>query len=310
MRLEIASKRSTPIEDSPPVNVHGIGIPECCFWEERFAHSRVPQVGERVVYLRTGHAESGGDVVAAFVDRPEMPPVASAEVHSVGVRATDLVLGLRFAAFASDVVFPVPECPPFVVPAEHFARSLAFARGLVPGDIVDVFFADGESIERHHGLVLAPPELEPDPYNSVVVEFTDDGMIGRLQPWEIIFPEEPGPEEAAMMRMCAALAESVAMVAEDADEQIRVCRSGDALAACAQSAEAPMDLALIVERLRKGYYATVMSLIADVRQIEKVAAVLGTGAAAAREVVETLTPMIRAAAEKEGLTFTDNSESG
>jgi hypothetical protein len=257
------------------------------------------------MYIRSGHADSVGDEPQLsplpFVDHPELPPVAQAQVSGVGIHAPNLVLELLFGEFVSRFVYAFPECPPFVVPVAHFARSLAFARTLTPGDIVDVFFADGATVERHHGRVLAPPALEPDPYNSIVVEFTDDQSIGRLQPWEIIFPEEPGPAECAVMRMCATLGETIEKVVEEADKQIRSCRSERALTACIHRAEAPMDLALIVERLKKNYYATAQSVLADVLQLEKVAAVVGTGIAAARAAIATLTPMIRFAAEKEGL---------
>jgi hypothetical protein len=310
LRLGIADKRLLTMSETPPIEEQagGIKVPECCFWTERFAHSCVPQVSEVVVYLRTGHAAYIGTkrpaIVPPFVDHPELPPVARAQVRSVGLCPPDLIIELSFGGFTVALAYPVPECPPFLVPEAHFARSLEFARKLAVDDIVDVFFADGAT----RGRVIAPPVLEPDPYDSIEVEFTDDETSGQLQPWEILFPEKPGQDECAMMRMCASLSDMFAKMAQEAEEQIQFCRSERALAICARRAEAPMDLTLIAERLRKNYYATPQSLLADVRQLGSVATVLGTGIEAARSVVATVTPMIRSAAEKEGLTIAGLSD--
>jgi hypothetical protein len=291
-------------------------VPEFFFGVERCMHSYVPQIGERVAYLRTGHRDwlskcDLPDFVPPYVMHPELPPISYASVINIDFFLTHVLLELSFDDFVARVPYHVPPCPPFIVSDHHFARSVDYARHLNVGQIVTAYCRQEKAIVEHCAKVMEPPSLDPDPYDSIKVVFTDDNTHGNLQPWELLFEKKPDRKESAAMQMCQRLLGDVRTMIEDQKFAIvKRCRSLEWRKTCLRCGCQPMDLVLIADRLEHNYYATPASILMDVVQLERTTAAAKRGVHAGRMAAERLIPRIEAMAAKVGLPLSGDLLNG
>jgi hypothetical protein len=292
----------------------GVVLPEFCFWSERYSHSFIPQSGERLAYLRNGHLDWARQLGFEELRTPieikrNLGVVSYARLTKVEFVLSHLLLSLNFGDFTAKVPYPVPECPPFIASAARFQHSLDYAGGLRKGDIVQVIFQDDEvGLKNFHAKVTEPPRISPDPYNSVKVIFQDDYTRGKLQPWELVFKDEPGDEERAASALCAEISPELEEMLENEEfAEVRNCRSAQWGHACLGARCRPVDLELIAARVDNRYYVTVESLLDDIRQLVMNTEIMGRGENAAKTIAEILVPRIEELARQEGIDIAEDT---
>jgi hypothetical protein len=163
-------------------------------------------------------------------------------------------------------------------------------RKLKKGNVVEVELDDDGTTRVFHAAVKdLTSDWAHDPYNCIRVAFLDDDTRGYVQPWELIFDEEQTPGEIKMLQLSEYFLGEIRQVSNvRMYGSFQNCRSPENQKRLIREARFPSDLQLIAQRLENSYYATVESLIADVRQIGHNAKSLGQKTDVAKGLVSKL----------------------
>jgi WD40 repeat protein len=291
-------------------------LPEWMTFTRRFNHSFFPQLGERIAYSRKGHLEWIEDCqllqhTPPYEVQGGLAEIAFADVASLEPAITHLIVKLQFDDFTAFIDYPVPQCPPFITSEAHFHRSLNYIRKLRVGSVVEMEF-DEDGTPKLFKAVLEglSPDWKENPYNCTRVKFLDDQTHGSVPPWDLLFDEEQTPAETKMMQLSESVLAEVRQISlTSVYRGFLNCRSAEQRKRLLRESRFPSDLKLIVERLQNCYYATVESLIADVRQMASNAKLLGLKKDLAVGLVTNLLHVIEEFARQLDIPIRDWSES-
>ena len=301
--LELSSPRNEPPDDpsselSTDLDEES-SLPSWCFFTRRAFHTFVPQLGERIAYIRTGHAEWSKECGYMSHRRPydiqkSLPEVTFPKVTDLCLSERFLMVTLNFGDMEAVIAYPVAISPPFIVTKDRYMQSIEYAKKLKVGDVVfSYFMEDGENKQFKAKITKIAPNMANHPYNSISVRFLNDGEQGVLQPWELIFPEKASAQQKKMRQLGnRVLSVLKRVMSAKENEPFVECRGLEQQNILIANRSLPVDLMLIKERLENNYYSTIASLRSDLKRFPGVCDLLGLDAKKALRIEQQLEKII------------------
>ena len=310
--LEMSSQQNAP-HDDPSSELttdadldEDSSLPSWCFFTRRAFHTFVPQLGERIAYIRSGHAEWSKECGYMSHRRPydiqkSLPEVTFPKVTDLSLSERFLMVTLNFGDMEAVIAYPVAISPPFIVTKDRYMQSIEYAKKLKAGDVVfSYFMEDGENKQFKAKITKIAPNMANRPYNSISVRFLNDGEQGVLQPWELIFPEKASPQQKKMRQLGnRVLSVLKRVMSSKENEPLVECRGLEQQDILIANRAQPVDLMLIKERLENNYYSTIASLRSDLKRFPGVCDLLGLDAKKALRIEQQLENIINKTENKD-----------
>lgn len=296
----IPEERKLPIYDDTPLPVVDTPIPIWMYNDKRYQHTFVPQFGEKVVYIKSGH-QKASDVCNTKLYTPpytrikQMPEITIGYVNTIECTPDYLLTYITFElkrGYKSGVVaFPINESQPFLVPHSLYTRSLENVKTLKIDDVVDIAFNEDNKITYYKAHVKEiNPDFERRPYECITVELCESSDVYKLCPWEIMLPD---PEQTPIGKMSQAMLAPVqALAAMEQYAPFVSARAEWQKDAVWKHLSFPMDLELFIARLENGWYQTLNEMKVEVLLFAQNSQFLGQPAAEAAELTDKITSMI------------------
>ena len=276
------------VDDSSDVQPEPTTLPDWTFWPKQEQHTYIPQIGEEVVYFKQGHRSlyklfNVEYIKTPYEHKPQMPKVAYAKITSIVFAVTHLVITLDFhniRNFSCDVVYPLPDILPFLIPTHRYKASLQFAATLHEGSIVHIPYIEDTGVVVYEAIIEnIKPDFMEYGFECLTVGFTDGGDMSKISPWEVQFNEKedkvkPAPNEPDINEVQEAF---VPYVAECFDkykiyDEIRDSGHKDILF---YAQKLPMDLKLFLDRVSNKWYNTIDEMIKDILLFKSNAPLVG-----------------------------------
>ena len=284
-------------EPLPEVNTP---IPTWMFNDKRYQHTFVPQIGERIVYIKSGHQKVADECNVKKCKAPyqtikNMPEISTGYVNYIecdpNFLYTTITLDLKRGFKTGTVAFPINESQPFLIPLSLFNKGIEYVRTLNEGDIVEITFSEDGKITPYKASIKSiRPDFETKPYESVIVQLIDTDDKYEICPWEIMLNEQE-PNEIGNMAQLMTNSVQALMKMEEYAPFVYV-RSDEQKEAVWKHLSFPMDLELFLARLTNGWYQTLNEMKTEVSLFYVNASYLGQPIEIAQDLSDRLNTMI------------------
>ncbi|KAH0803158.1 PH-interacting protein-like isoform X2 [Histomonas meleagridis] len=248
-------------------------LPNWVFNSVRIRHTYIPQIGERIIYVRKGHQEYKQICNYMHYRTPyeiqrNLPDVTIATIINIQFYITHLILFLRFKDFEATIAYPIPETPPFIIREEIYNKSIKYCETLKVNDHIKAEFQEdnGNTKEFEAIIISINKNYKNDPWSSIEVKFIDDNSICYLVPWEIINEDETVEIDVKLNMLMDELYVYINDLINSGKKEITnmiYVRDGKSQRILIGNAKQPMDLTLFRDRLKNHWYTTEISLKND-----------------------------------------------
>jgi hypothetical protein len=250
-----------------------------------------PQIGDRIVYIREGHLAMDSSLndlwpeIGFFEVRSviyafeycdiELIPISVVASPDLGAQVQSAATAEADTSSLRHIRYCIESSPFFMIPLAMFETAMNVFCGISNGDIIKVCFRKYGNDVQYSGQILSK-SWKTGLYESLEVQWKDGDEIDWVSPWELSFwngatPYEDGPPHGLFANQC----KSVRRVLEAARGS-RPVRSLFKQCRFMPGVLHPVDLGLILRRLRNGFYRHNSALKFDVSAFESVQKVVAS----------------------------------
>lgn len=309
-----ATRRNTRIPESPPppppLPEVTTPMPPWMFNSKRFSYQFVPQFGEKVVYLRSGHVACSEQTATNKYPPPyrqnhSMSEITEAIVTSIEADPNYLFIYLKFINTRRSqegiVAFPINDSLPFLIPADFYEVAMNMAENLAVGQHVSAFFSEEGKPVFYDAIVTSiKPDLKRHPYESIGIQLVQSNDTYFVCPWELAI-DDPAPSPVAEMAKNMLISVRGLAQREPKYTPFLSLRTDEMKDKIWKSLSFPMDLDLFMSRLEDGWYQTLNEMIVEVGLFSANAPLLGLVQEDADALTEDLKNMIYQKAKFNGI---------
>lgn len=244
-------------------------IPEWMFMTKHEQHTYFPQMGDEVVYFKSGHQKFLAEcndlmyLIPPYEIEPSLPDILTGIVTSMSFHTHHILLTIRFTDcnLESKLVFTLPDSPPFLIPKWRYRNSMTMLKKLSEGSIVKVPYSETT------GMIIYDAEIErikssfrSKPFGCISVNYVDGGDQCYISPWEIQYEEERPQSPITIQQIeYSETFKQLSTVHTDLYEM----RSQYELSQILSLGLYPVDLKLICDRFKNGFYNSVNHITMD-----------------------------------------------
>lgn len=246
-------------------------MPYWMLFEKREQYQFIPQIGEKIVYLKKGHQSYHEQCYTSRIKPPyristNLPDVATGFVIGISVNHKYLLIDVSIThskgTVDATIAMPLNESYPFIVPHELYERSLKYAEKLYVGKSVSAAFIEENNVKYYTAKVCEiDKKYFENPYDSISINVS--GEKYNVCPWELELKEEPSIPMSKFINSLKGVVNSLA--GNDQYSPIKFLRSEEQKQIIWDNHLFPMDLELFINRLNNGWYQTVDEILVELR---------------------------------------------
>ena len=256
-------------------------IPEYALWDSLHMKTYVPQVGDRVAYIRDAHQEfedkcQCNKIRAPFIVMESFPSVAFGVVLDIEYLVTALLIKVHItepksADMITQILIPYPLAPQVLVERNKYNTSIEYLSHVKDNIQIDLIKSDKEITSAF--IAEIDPEWKNSPYKSITVLAEQDDDPSLISPWDISIIKRKKNDKtissALQLINFTTFLKRFSLDDDNDDEIFRDWRIADRELDFIKNKIRPVDASMIARRISTDYYRTLSEILEDLKRLQQ-----------------------------------------